>query len=192
MYIFMSSQNSDIDYSHLRALLATKNWQAADRETLRIMLRLSGLGEKRWLTEPEISNFCCEDLRIIDQLWLQSSDNRFGFSAQKKIYQRSPGDWCAFGKSVGWLIAENTFEKPDWIWAYPYLGNVHSYDCSLWYDRLTFDLDAPTGHLPVLVDHLWLEFDLVNESLVLPYWIDNVRGKCLFDRLEACDISMIL
>jgi hypothetical protein len=183
----MYSRNSDVDYDKLRTFLATKDWKAADRETLRIMLQLSSSGEQIWLKESEISNFCCEDLRIIDRLWLHHSSGHFGFSVQREIYQRSEEDWSAFGRAIGWLIAEN--ETEDWIWAYPYRNEVYFYNRSTWYDSLIFNLNAPAGHLPILGDGLWLLFDLVNQDLVLPDWIDFVRGKCLFDRLETCNLE---
>jgi GUN4-like len=185
----MSSQNLDIDYNNLRTFLATKDWKAADQETLRIMLQLSSSNEQSWLNESKIGDFCCEDLRIIDRLWLHHSSGHFGFTVQRDIHHKLGEDWSAFGSAVGWLIIESDSEESDWIWAYPYRDEVYFYNRSLWYDNLTFNLDAPAGHLPILGDSLWLEFDLVNEGLVLPYYIDSVRGQCLFDRLENCSLE---
>ncbi|CCQ59603.1 GUN4 domain-containing protein, partial [Crocosphaera watsonii] len=36
-------------------------------------------------------NFPCEDLRIIDQLWVKYSNGQFGFSVQKQIYMDELG-----------------------------------------------------------------------------------------------------
>ncbi|WP_372743786.1 GUN4 domain-containing protein [Nostoc sp. C052] len=57
----------------------------ADRETDNLMLNIAKRETERYLDYKQINSFSCDDLRKIDQLWISNSDNRFGFSVQKKI-----------------------------------------------------------------------------------------------------------
>jgi serine/threonine protein kinase len=92
-----------MDYINLRNLLAGKKWREADEETARVMLKGAGREEKGWLNIKDIEKFPCEDLRTIDQLWVEYSNGSFGFSVQKRIY-RSVGElWniiVKFGRSL--------------------------------------------------------------------------------------------
>ncbi|MDP5016621.1 MAG: GUN4 domain-containing protein, partial [Dolichospermum sp.] len=76
------------------------------------------------LSEKDIENFPCEDIRTIDKLWLKYSNGHFGFSVQNRMYQDLVNTgtpealiWDKFGDIVGW--------KQDKKWMY--------------YDDLTFD-----------------------------------------------------
>jgi len=68
-----------------------------------VMLKGAGREEKGWLNIKDIEKFPCEDLRTIDQLWVEYSNGSFGFSVQKRIY-RSVGElWniiVKFGRSL--------------------------------------------------------------------------------------------
>ncbi|NCR59844.1 MAG: hypothetical protein GPJ01_19725 [Microcystis aeruginosa LL13-06] len=106
---------------------------------------------------PDIDNFPCEDLRTIDQLWVKYSGGRFGFSVQAKIYRELGGTrqynervWNAFGDRVGWRVNKS------WI-----------------YYRVTLDLKAPLGHLPVT----WCE-----------WWGGRLEVSSLASRLVKCNI----
>ena len=127
-----------IDYTRLRNLLSAGNWKEADHETARVMQKVVQRSE---MQIQDIENFPCTDLHTIDQLWVQYSQGRFGFSIQKKIYESSGGlvapngynseTWAVFAKRVSWYKI------------YPrglvvLLGN----------SNLTFALSAPVGHLP--------------------------------------------
>lgn len=102
------SSEQDIDYTNLRDLLKTKQWQDADEETYRVMNQMLN-GD--WAKEV-LLNFPCQDLRTIDRLWVKYSDGKFGFSVQKEIYVacgaaldgQYPGDkiWSKFCDRVGW------------------------------------------------------------------------------------------
>ncbi len=115
-----------LDYTKLRDLLAAGKWKEADQETERCMLTVA--------KTEDIDNFPCEDLRIIDQLWVKYSNGKFGFSVQKQIYQSLGGTrqynskvWKAFGDQVGWRRGGK--------WLY--------------YSELTFSVSTHyMGHLP--------------------------------------------
>lgn len=156
-----------MNYTHLRELLAAGKWKEADEETTQVMLAVAKREYLGSLDFNSINNFPCEDLRTIDQLWVKYSNERFGFSIQKRIYQNVGGTnkhmgeinkhnkiiTSAFGYAVGWKTATEWF----------------------YYDDITFDINAPKGHLPRQI--------LVKESngfLVCFFYI--------FSRVETCKL----
>ena len=119
-----------VDYTQLEKLLKEGKWKEADQETADRMLEVANRRRGSGLDVEHIDNFPCEDLRIIDQLWVHYSNGRFGFSVQKDIYLRNDGIWQKFRDEVGW---------------------GRGGEC-LNYSDLTFELrnTTPEGHLPVL------------------------------------------
>ena len=123
------SATTGVEYGQLRTLLEEVKWKEADQETTRAMLQAVGREQEGWLRTEDINKFSCEDLRIIDQLWRESSTEKFGFSVQKDIYQNLSGTKSMngrgfnFGATVGWSKASR-------------------------YDDLIFNLNAPKGQLP--------------------------------------------
>ncbi|NES91025.1 MAG: GUN4 domain-containing protein [Okeania sp. SIO2B9] len=107
-------QSLSSKYFKLREFLAAQKWREADEETYEVILQVAGPEKEGWLRVEDIEKFPCEDLRIIDQLWVKYSLGKFGFSVQKKIYQSLGGRreynrevWEKFGKEVGWCINES-------------------------------------------------------------------------------------
>ncbi|MEG4858022.1 serine/threonine-protein kinase [Microcoleus sp. K1-B6] len=124
-----------VDYTCLRDLLAAGEWKEADRETFKVMLKAARREKEGWFDTNSIENFPGDDLRTIDQLWVKYSQGRFGFSVQKKIWLEIGGkvDYdteCKLGDRVGWRKRRKG--RKGW----------------LEYDDLTFNLEAPRGHLP--------------------------------------------
>ncbi|MBO1057757.1 MAG: TIR domain-containing protein [Dolichospermum sp. JUN01] len=99
-----------LDYSKLRDLLVAQNWEEADKETYEVMIKAVGKKSGDWFTIDELLNFPCQDLRTIDQLWVQYSEGRFGFSVQKEIYlsvggrlgSYEPETFLRFYETAGW------------------------------------------------------------------------------------------
>ena len=127
------SRSTGVNYTNLRDLLAAGKWKAADEETARAMLQAVKREKEGWFRQEDIDNFSCEDLRMIDQLWLSASKGKFGFSVQKEIYESLGGTkeydeevWDKFGDRVGW--------KKGVSW--------------LWKKELTYSAEAPKAHLP--------------------------------------------
>ncbi len=151
--------HKQVDYSHLQDLLAAGKWQEADRETETVMIKASGREEDGWLSEEDLDAFPCEELRIIDQLWVKYSNGHFGFSVQQQIWESIEGTnkdedveiWKQFGNEVGWRINDS------WVG----------------YRNLNFSLDAPLGHLPEWV-------------FVSGFVGGGFFGSGLFSRLESC------
>jgi len=153
-----------INYRILENLLKQKQWKEADQETANIMLQIAHATE--WLMYEQIDNFPCTDLRTIDRLWVHYSNDRFGFSVQKQIYQSLGGKrdnilkvWDAFGDQVGWRVNNK------WIY----------------YKNATFDLKAPQGHLPLAIVGVGYGGVIVRFLYNRPL----VRGL-LFSRVESC------
>ncbi|MCP6758143.1 MAG: GUN4 domain-containing protein [Fischerella sp. CENA71] len=129
------SSAKGVDYTQLQNLLAVGKWKEADEETLAVMLKASGREAEGWLDEESIENFPCTDLRTIDQLWVKYSNERFGLSVQKHIWESVRGNpdasyetFCKFGDRVGWRVKDNWIDYPD---------------------EVIFSTSAPEGHLPL-------------------------------------------
>jgi formylglycine-generating enzyme required for sulfatase activity len=73
-------------YIRLEQLLANQQWKQADQETARVMLKIAEREEEAFLNIEAIDNFPCDDLEIIDRLWLKYSNGLFGFSIQLNIW----------------------------------------------------------------------------------------------------------
>ncbi len=122
-----------VDYTRLRDLLKAGEWKEADQETLKVMLKAAKREEEGWLDTNSIEQFPCTDLRTIDQLWVKYSQGKYGFSVQKKIWQKAGEKWNAFCREVGWERYAKWF-----------FGG--------WVDMksIKYQGDAPRGHLPVI------------------------------------------
>ncbi|MDT9282332.1 MAG: GUN4 domain-containing protein, partial [Limnospira sp. PMC 1286.21] len=132
--------SSGFDYSQLNRLLKSGNWKAADEETAKMMLAVAGKTQRGYLDDDDIKNFPCEDLRIIDGLWVKHSNGRFGFSVQKQIYINCGGK--PDGSYPGATIIERYCDEVGW--------RVNGSYLSSWSDCTFSAAAAPRGHLPYL------------------------------------------
>lgn len=120
-----------VDYTELRDLLVTKKWLEADRETWKAMCQALSLPLGTQLEISQIHQLPCEDLLLIDSLWFNYSQGRFGFSVQTQIYESVQGDYVRFCDRVHWP----TYNSPTTL------------------QQLRFNQQAPQGHLP---SRLWV------------------------------------
>jgi GUN4-like/Caspase domain len=146
------------DYRKLRDLLKASNWEAADRETFQVMLRVVNRERVGWFDSDSLRRFPCQDLQTIDQLWTTASNGHFGFSIQRKIWEKcgsmissSPEVWEDFADRIGWRVS----------------GQWRNYDDL----RKTPSLSL-VGELPAWRGHL-----------VCSWW-----GGSLFSRITTCEI----
>lgn len=151
-------------YEALFNLLEQQQWREADEETYRLMLEIGDRTSEGWLRQEDIFAFPCVELRTIDGLWLYHSNQRFGFSVQKSIYEQIKSSiadeeqiWEKFATQVGWC------QKGQW----------------LTYPELIFYLGSPVGHLPRYVT---LHMGLGSPSETTDFW-----GKSFFSRMEFCE-----
>jgi hypothetical protein len=124
-----------IDYTKLSDLLFAKKWKEADEKTTELMLECANRQERGYLDTDSCRNFSQEELRIIDQLWLKYSQNRFGFSVQKKIWLANGGKLDGSYDSDNYL---NLLDKVGW----------RKGEKELDYSEITFNANALRGHLP--------------------------------------------
>jgi len=127
----------NIDYQPLEFLLSQGKWREADEKTADLILE--GIGYRNWddVYSDNLLNFPKTDLRTMDQLWLNYSRGKFGFSIQKKIWLECGGQvgkydyetYSQFAKQVGWRQAGN------WLRYY----------------QINFSIDAPFAHLPCVI-----------------------------------------
>jgi curved DNA-binding protein CbpA len=132
------SAQKPLNYEKLGNLLASGKFKDADHETKRLLLELAGREREGWLLPDNAKSLSFQELSAIDQLWLQHSNSRFGFSTQRKIWN-SLG--CKSSNNIpAQTISENTFGQfVQWRigsrWVSPY-------------DSFNYDLQAPKGSLP--------------------------------------------
>ena len=138
--IIIKSSETGINYSRLEELLAIGDWQEAHQETRDLMIQAGGREEVGSLNKESIKNFPCQDLNTIDGLWSKYSDGKFGFNAQRQIWENIGGNTSSgedtlvkFSVQVGWKN-EN--------------AETHEF---LEYSQLSFNPQiAVEGHLPPL------------------------------------------
>ena len=124
------TSDGGIDYSPLQHLLATQDFQAADRMTLQKMCELAGSAamQRKWLYFTEVGNFPLTDLKTINTLWLVHSEGKFGFSVQREIWLGVGKNWENLWTKIGWKNGNNWTRYPN---------------------EFTWNLSAPRGHLPL-------------------------------------------
>ena len=139
---YQPSPTAQADYAQLENLLKTQQWKAADQETGTVMQKIDG---SQVTGLNAVARFPCKELQTIDQLWVNYSGGRFGFSVQKSTWASVGGTPDAtevslkdtvsvyerFADRVGWKKAGAT-------------GN----GAFIAYDDLTYSANAPIGHLP--------------------------------------------
>ena len=75
-----------------------------------MMLQVANRKGQGYLNEDNLSSFPYEVLLTIDRLWVEASNGYFGFSVQKKIWEKygSPtsfgNNYTKFTNAVGWEI----------------------------------------------------------------------------------------
>jgi hypothetical protein len=128
-----------VDYAPLRQLLQAGEWKEADKKTFELMSAVADRESEGWLKNDE--QFSCEDLRIIDREWANASNGKFGFAAQKQIWEEvgRPGrswndsiarQWRRMYIRLGWRTgSENESKTVD-------------------YNDLEFSSTGLDGHLP--------------------------------------------
>ncbi|HEY9622575.1 MAG TPA: GUN4 domain-containing protein [Crinalium sp.] len=141
-YLNESEEYSGVDCTQLEKYLKAGMWKMADLETRKLVYDACGVSPNDPRNSPSISQIPAPDLLRIDGLWVKYSRGRFGFSVQQAIWQplekkfyNKTDAWSAFGDRVGWRI-NNLLKRNYWK---PY-------------KELSFEANAPMGHLPHLGD----------------------------------------
>ncbi|HLO87635.1 MAG TPA: GUN4 domain-containing protein [Nostocaceae cyanobacterium] len=152
---------SGIDYTPLQQSLEAENWRKADKLTLEIILRLANREEAGSLNVESVEKLPCAELRKINELWLKHSDDLYGFTVQKRIWERvncktvDDEIWTDFGWCVGWC------------------GNDRKW---LPYEEIGSSVFPPIGHFPVASrGYLTLDLDTGGKVFI-----------ALMEKLEEC------
>ncbi|MDJ0576010.1 MAG: GUN4 domain-containing protein [Xenococcaceae cyanobacterium MO_234.B1] len=170
------SKATGVNYAKLRDLLEAGEWKEADIETTRAMLQAANREKEGWFGKEDIENFSCEDLRIIDQLWRESSQGKFGFRVQKEIWQSNGSptidspieNWRKFYIEVGWKTEESGIESSGGYVSYHNLGAFKDINLSR------------RGNLPYGAGDIFM----VGGSMVGRGDIVWLRRRILFSRCE--------
>ncbi|MGB3755399.1 MAG: GUN4 domain-containing protein [Rivularia sp. (in: cyanobacteria)] len=126
-----------VRFQPLRDMLAAKNWEDADTETIRLIADIAGHQDLEDFRPAEVQHFPCVQLQVIDNLWLTYSNQRFGFSIQARIYQE-------VGGSVETTIEQNSKIIEEWGKRLGWRENNRWKKC----DELDWSLNAPLGSHP--------------------------------------------
>jgi serine/threonine protein kinase len=156
--------------SELKEALTFGQWQEGDRLTNKIILELAAKDKIAKLAVADISQISCEVWIAIDQEWMQASNNRFGWTVQKQVWQDLGGK-LIYNEDTYWQFADTYERFANYIgWRKPRWLNL-GLSPKIWrkYENLIFAIHAPCGHLPSLV--FWEGFNLVD---------------AVFYRLEIC------
>ncbi len=143
------SSEKGLDYTQLRDLLKAGKWKEADRETLAVMLKVADREIEGKLSSGCMKNFPSTDLHTIDRLWLRYSNERFGFSVQKRTWQNFGNNWQQFGENIGWRVNNRWID----------------------YNQLTFNSNACQGHLPAMWEGKLSEWGLIGS------WLDSLLSR---------------
>ena len=95
--------------SELKEALTFGQWQEGDRLTNKIILELAAKDKIAKLTAADISQISCDVWIAIDQVWVQSSNNRFGWNVQKQVWQDLGGK-LIYTEDTYWQFAD-VYEK---------------------------------------------------------------------------------
>jgi hypothetical protein len=105
-------------FGRLQELLVAGDWREADRETIQVILSVTKAPDLESISPNDVRQFPCNELHVIDRLWTNYSQGRFGFSVQAQLYQSVGGslettiaqDYSVierFGDRVGWRVNGN-------------------------------------------------------------------------------------
>ncbi len=121
-------EENQLNYQQLADFLREEKWVEANQETFNLILNFCGKEKGQWLNPEDIENIEFNCLNTIDVLWKRYSNNRLGFTSQKKIwddvgkpsgiidfYNPFQADltakkWLEFGKKIGWFKPEFSFD----------------------------------------------------------------------------------
>ena len=114
------SQQASSDLNKLQSLLQSQKWDEANQETISLVRNNS-------------QTLSCPNISAINELWMNNSNKKFGFTPQFQIWQQVGGDKCKtcegeikkFSKQVGWNLSDQIGTLPgDYVWQYPTVASL--------------------------------------------------------------------
>jgi hypothetical protein len=128
----------------LKELLSAKKWEEADDLSYQVMLEIAGpksQKEGRFIT-GEWEVFSCPELEKIDEMWSQASNGKFGFRAQREIFDSVNQNAISYYDKIGWK-KENTNV---WLVEWQYKKGQVFYTKKPDFNKPLLEL--PKGYLP--------------------------------------------
>eukprot|EP00877_Chromochloris_zofingiensis_P007130 jgi/Chrzof1/2670/Cz11g24180.t1_GUN4[v5.2] len=121
-----------MDYTDLRRYLAERDFRKADDETRALLIKLAGPAavQRGWVYFTEVSPIPAADLQTVDALWRAASNNKFGYSIQKEVWQQNNKRWPKFFKQIDWTVGQNNNYRK-------------------WPAEFIYSMDGVKGHLPL-------------------------------------------
>lgn len=192
-----------IDYGWLERLLNQENWIQANRETKAILLSLSNqlteTEEKDWISTNEIYKIPCQDIFKIDNLWLRYSNNRFGFTIQKAIWEKLGGNFeysydkiREFGIFLEWLDSTKIPMVNPFFLLDPWLsqGNIEAR-----LNQVAKEIsELPQGYLPFLswgyINRL-NSTDWFNQTTDTDFFHSNFYIGAFYEHIARCESYLI-
>ncbi|XP_058094154.1 tetrapyrrole-binding protein, chloroplastic [Magnolia sinica] len=134
------SSTASISFDLLQHHLSSQNFRLADEETRRLLISLAGdpAVKRGYVFFSEVQFISEADLKTIDALWRQCSGDKFGYSVQKRIWEKkAQRDFTKFFFKVGWMKKLDT--------------EVEQFNYRSFPDEFIWELkdDTPEGHLPL-------------------------------------------
>ncbi|CAO2141492.1 unnamed protein product [Urochloa humidicola] len=123
----------------LACQLAAGNYRQADETTRALLIELAGESAQRrgYVFFSEVQFISAEDLSTIDKLWKEHSNGKFGYSVQRRLWEKSRRDFTRFFIKVGWMKKLDT--------------EIEQYNYRAFPDEFMWEItdDTPEGHLPL-------------------------------------------
>ncbi|KAL6875696.1 hypothetical protein ACP4OV_013209 [Aristida adscensionis] len=119
--------------------LAAGDYRQADDTTRALLIELAGESARRrgYVFFSEVQFISAEDLRAIDELWREHSNGKFGYSVQRRLWEKSRRDFTRFFIKIGWMKKLDT--------------EIEQYNYRAFPDEFIWEMkdDTPEGHLPL-------------------------------------------
>ncbi|XP_062182655.1 tetrapyrrole-binding protein, chloroplastic-like [Phragmites australis] len=119
--------------------LAAGDYRQADETTRALLIDLAGESARcrGYVFFSEVQFISTEDLRAIDHLWREHSNGKFGYSVQRRLWEKSRRDFTRFFIKVGWMKKLDT--------------EIEQYNYRAFPDEFIWEMkdDTPEGHLPL-------------------------------------------
>ncbi|XP_062197745.1 tetrapyrrole-binding protein, chloroplastic-like isoform X2 [Phragmites australis] len=119
--------------------LAVGDYRQADETTRALIIDLAGESARGrgYVFFSEVQFISVEDLRAIDKLWREHSNGKFGYSVQRRLWEKSRRDFTRFFIRIGWMKKLDT--------------EIEQYNYRAFPDEFIWEMkdDTPEGHLPL-------------------------------------------
>lgn len=119
--------------------LTAGDYRQADETTRALLIELAGESARLrgYVFFSEVQFISAKDLRAIDELWKEHSSGKFGYSVQRRLWEKSRRDFTRFFIKVGWMKKLDT--------------EIEQYNYRAFPDEFMWEIkdDTPEGHLPL-------------------------------------------